>query len=98
MSHTDFWQKECELADLRQRVAELEAALRRVEFGNASTQHKCVACAGWDIRVAGGWRETLRLLRAALRAAVVLMREHGGYCEEHDVNGVYCCEPAGPCR
>jgi hypothetical protein len=37
------------IAALRIRVEELKAVLRLVEFGNAVTQHKCVACAGWDV-------------------------------------------------
>lgn len=40
---------DAEVKDLKAQLRAARVALRRVEFGNASTQHKCVACAGWDM-------------------------------------------------
>lgn len=38
-----------QVPDMKSTIKKLTAALKLVQFGNACTQNKCVACAGWDM-------------------------------------------------
>ena len=57
--------------DAEAREAKLRGLLKRIEFGDATTQHKCLFCHGWNVGPNG---ETARVhtkdceLRAALAA------------------------------